>query len=120
MEEGEKKELCRQLGVTDSSLGFLLFIVAGVLLSFWSVTIQRRQLCLTIAGETEAAAATHDVFPMRRTSSALILGALVFFLLVALRARQEACRGGGRGGRQVGRRQPVGLDFGAGGGGFAL
>ena len=55
MEEEQKKTLCAQLGVVDDSLFFLLLIIAATLLSFWSVSLQRKGLCLTIQGETETA-----------------------------------------------------------------
>ena len=50
MEEEQKKTLCAQLGVVDDSLFFLLLIIAATLLSFWSVSLQRKGLCLTIQG----------------------------------------------------------------------
>lgn len=93
MEEAQKKELCRQLGITDSSIFFLILIILGILLSFWSVKIQRRQLCLTIQGETEEAAAAPDVYPIKHAASSLIVGALGFFLCLAFQAWKQACAG---------------------------
>lgn len=93
MEEAQKKELCKQLGITDSSLFFLVLIILGTLLSFWSVTIQRRQLCLTIEGETELAAAAPPIYPIKHASSALIVGSLGFFLCLAYRAWKDARAG---------------------------
>ena len=93
MEEEQKEELCRQLGVIDSSLFFQVLIILGILLSFWSVTIQRRQLCLTIQGETEEAAAAPDVYPIKHAASSLIVGALGFFLCLAYHAWKQACAG---------------------------
>lgn len=93
MEEAQKKELCRQLSITDGSLFFLLLLVFSILLSFWAVTIQRRQLCLTIQGETEAAAAAPPVYPIKHGASALVVGSLGFFLFLAYHAWREACAG---------------------------
>ena len=50
MEEEQKRRFCAQLGVVDDSLFFLLLIIAATLLSFWSVSLQRKGLCLTIQG----------------------------------------------------------------------
>ena len=44
----EEDALRQQLGIVDQSLGFLLILIASVLLSFYTVVIQRRGLCLTI------------------------------------------------------------------------
>lgn len=93
MEEDEKKTLCEQLGITDESLAFLILILLGVLLSFWSITIQRRQLCLTIQGKTEAAAEAPPVYPIKHAASALIVGSLGFFLCLAHQAWKKACAG---------------------------
>ena len=82
--------LCRQLGITDTSLGFLLIIIAATLLSYWSVVIQRRGLCLTIQDETEEAARLPNVYPIKRKASAMIIGALGFFLCLALSSAREA------------------------------
>lgn len=82
--------LCRQLGVTDASLGFLLVIIAATLLSYRAVRIQRDGLCLTIRGGAEEAAALPDVYPIRRKASAMIVGSLGFFLCLALNTAREA------------------------------
>lgn len=94
MGEEQKKALCAQLGVTDQSLGFLLLIIASVLLSLFSVVLQRRGLCLTIQGDTEGAAALPEVYPMKKTAGALVVGSLGFFLCLALDAWEQAKTGG--------------------------
>lgn len=48
----EKDTLCRSLRQVDTSLVFLVLILFSVLLSYWSVGIQRDQLCRTIQGRT--------------------------------------------------------------------
>ena len=95
MEEAQAQRalLEEQLATADQSLGFLLVLVASVLLSFWTVTVQRRGLCLTLAGEEEQAAALPDVLPARRTAGAMVIGSLGFFLCLALRAWEDARSG---------------------------
>ena len=57
------------------------------------MTVQRRGLCLTLAGEEEQAAALPDVLPARRTAGAMVIGSLGFFLCLALRAWEDARSG---------------------------
>lgn len=92
MEEEQKKTLCAQLGVVDDSLFFLLLIIAATLLSFWSVSLQRKGLCLTIQGETETAGQLPPIYPIRHKASAIIVGALGFFLCLALRTLERQKR----------------------------
>ena len=89
----EEDALRQQLGIVDQSLGFLLILIASVLLSFYTVVIQRRGLCLTISGDTEAAASLPDVYPIKRRASAMVVGSLGFFLCLALNAWQQAEKG---------------------------
>ena len=89
----EEDTLRQQLGIVDQSLGFLLILIASVLLSFYTVVIQRRGLCLTILGDTEAAASLPDVYPIKRRASAMVVGSLGFFLCLALNAWQQAEKG---------------------------
>lgn len=93
MEEEQKDTLCGQLGIIDESLGFLLIIVASVLLSLWSVVIQRKGLCLTIRGEPGAAGDLPDVYPIKRKAGAMVIGALGFFLCLALDTWNKAGAG---------------------------
>lgn len=93
MEETAKEGLCENLATVDRSLLFLILIIFATLLAFWSVVIQRRQLCLTVQGETEAAAAAPEVYPIKHASSAIVVGSLGFFLCLALRTAREAAQG---------------------------
>lgn len=90
----EKDMLCQQLAVTDESLRFLVLIILSVILSFWTVVIQREQLACAIEGKPEAAAP--PVFPIRRAASALVVGSLGFFLMLALQTCQTAAQGDDR------------------------
>ena len=86
----EEDTLRQQLGIVDQSLGFLLILIASVLLSFYTVVIQRRGLCLTILGDTEAAAGLPDVYPIKRRASAMVVGSIVFFMCLALNDWKQA------------------------------
>lgn len=89
-DEQASARLCSQLGVTDTSLGFLLLIIAATLLSLWSVVIQRKGLYLTILGQTEAVETLPPVYPIKHKASAIIVGALGFFLCLALDGLRQA------------------------------
>lgn len=86
MEEQQEQQLC----LINQSLTWLLVVVLGVLLSLWATLRQRAALCLAIAGETEAAAEAAEVYPIRNTSSVLIVLALTFFFLVTLCGGEQA------------------------------
>ena len=85
----EETVLREQLRTVDESLLFLLLIVLSVLLSYWGVRIQREGLCRTLQGDAEGAAALPRVFPIRLSASALVVGALGFFLCLALKTERE-------------------------------
>ena len=92
-ENGQKDVLCGQLDTVNESLLFLLLIIFSVLLSLWSVLIQRGQLVDTICGDTEAAAAAPPVFPIKCASGAIVIGALGFFLSLAMTTLESAAQG---------------------------
>ena len=92
-EQAQRAILEEQRSIVDQSLGFLLVLVASVLLSFWTVTVQRRGLCLILAGEGEQAAALPDILPVKRVAGAMVIGALGFFLCLALNTWEEARTG---------------------------
>ena len=85
-----QEELQEELKTVNQSLIFLVLIVFSVLLSLWGVLIQRRQLECTIAGNTDAVEALPPVFPIRHAAGSIIVGALGFFLCLALRTWHEA------------------------------
>ena len=88
----DRKTLCKQLGTVDTSLGFLLLIVAATLLSLWAVVLQRRGLCRAICG-AEDCEPLPPLYPIRHKASAIIVGSLGFFLCLALTTLQEARQG---------------------------
>ena len=93
MGEERRAELAGQLAVADESLGFLLAVAASVLLSLWALGVQRRGLALALAGEEAQAAALPGPLPARRAAGALLLGALGYFLSLALEGWEEARSG---------------------------
>ena len=87
----EQAELRGQLETVDRSLFFLTAVAASVLLSFWSVGIQRRELAGVISGCP--AEGLPEVFPIKLTAGALAAGALGFFFALALESLDKARRG---------------------------
>ena len=88
----ERNVLKEQLGTVNQSLFYLLLIILSVLLSFWSVLLQREQLEEALAGNPQKAAA-QDVFPIKLIASALVVSALGFFFCLALRSCRDAACG---------------------------
>ena len=101
MEEEEKQALCSQLETVDWSRFFLLVIIASVLLSYYSVEIGRKQLCLTLEGDGERVRALPDLFPIRVTAGALVVGSLGFFLCLAWKTWEKAAGGAEEGSARV-------------------
>lgn len=92
--KGETGRLKKDLETIETALGFLLLIIAGTLLSFRTVLRQREALCLTLAGEAQAAAEVGDVYAVRRVASAIFVGSTGYFLCQALSTWQTAQAGG--------------------------
>lgn len=82
----EQEQLCEQLAITDESLRFLIVIIAGVLLSFGATVIQRDALVAELCGNEPD---TSAVYPIRHTANSLIVGALGYFLCLAIRNWRE-------------------------------
>lgn len=87
----DQKILKEQLGTVNQSLFYLMLIILSVLLSFWSVLIQREQLEETLAGNTQKVVAS-DIFPIKLIASVLTVSALGFFFSLALRTCQDAAQ----------------------------
>ena len=88
----EQKILKEQLKTVNQSLFYLMLIILSVLLSFWSVLIQREQLEETLAGNSQKAAAP-DIFPIKLIASVLTVSALGFFFALAIRTCRDAAQG---------------------------
>lgn len=82
----EKETLCEQLSTVDQAVYFLVLIIAGVFLSFKATGVQREALCEVIQGEMPD---TSEVYPLRHTANALVVGALGFFLCLAIKTERE-------------------------------
>lgn len=80
----EQKILKEQLETVNQSTFYLILIILAVLLSFWSVLIQREQLKEALAGNVQKAT-VQDVFPLKFNASVLTVSALGFFFALALR-----------------------------------
>lgn len=88
----ERKNLKKQLGTVNQSIFYLMLIVLSILLSFWSVLIQREQLEEALAGNAQKAAVP-DIFPIKLIASVLVVSALGFFFCLSLRTCRDAARG---------------------------
>lgn len=88
----ERQALKEQLGTVNQSLFYLVLIILSVLLSFWSVLIQREQLEELLMGNSSKTAAP-DVFPIKLSASALVVSGLGFFFCLSLRACRDAACG---------------------------
>lgn len=84
-----EEDMEQALSTINTSLGFLLVIIAGLIFSFIATARQRESICCAIAGETEKAAALADVFPLRCKASALTIGASGFFLCLAIQGAKK-------------------------------
>lgn len=78
----ERQTLLEQLSTVDQSIWFIVAIVAGVFLSLKATASQGEALCAALEGRT----ADPQVYPLRHTANSLVIGALGFFLCLAMRA----------------------------------
>ncbi len=82
----ERETLWEQLSTVDQAIYFLVLIIAGVFLSFKATGVQREALCSAIRGETPDVS---EVYPLRHTANSLVVGALGFFLCLAIKTWRE-------------------------------
>lgn len=78
----------QQLSAVNQSLGFLLLIVFSVLLSFYALALQRRQLIYSQECP-EKLNELPPVFPIRLLAGAIVSGSLCFFLQLTLQSGRE-------------------------------
>lgn len=88
----ERLELKSALGTVNCSIRFLLLFFLGLLLSLFVLLIQRRQLCLTLAGEDTSS--FPSPYPFQHAAGGITLGGLVYFFLLAQRTYRDARSGG--------------------------
>lgn len=87
MEPEQKEQLCEQLDTIDTSLVFLVLLILSVVLSWKATAIQREGLCRILLGQSTQ---VPDVYPLRLSASAIVVGALVFFFLLSLNTQEQA------------------------------
>lgn len=71
-------ELRNQLAVIDQSQCYLLMIMASLVLSYYTINIQRQQLICT-AKDPALCKCLPETLPLQTTSSIMIIIALLFF-----------------------------------------
>lgn len=86
----QRQTLWEQLRTVDQSIWFIVAIIAGVFLSLNATAVQGDALCAAIGGRAGSAP---QVYPLRHTANSLVIGALGFFLCLAIRTWNEAGRG---------------------------
>ncbi len=87
----EQRALREALKVTDTSLIFFRLLIFGILLSFWSVLIQRDQLCSALSGGDPSPCPS--VYPLKHAAGGITVGCLGFFLCLAFQTWRSACQG---------------------------
>ena len=73
-----KKQLC----VIDQSMAYILLVIGAVILSYYSVSIQRKQLICSVT-QDECCKCLPDIFPIKCTSSIMIIISVCFFFNIA-------------------------------------
>lgn len=87
----DRSELKSALETVNCSIKFLLLFILGLLLSFYAILIQRRQLCLTLEGSSTDA--LPSPYPFQHAAGGITLGGLVYFFLLARQTYQTARSG---------------------------
>jgi len=88
----EERNIKEQLGTVNQSLFYLILIVLSVLLSIWSVLIQREQL-EEMLWENPQKKVMPDVYPIKLSASVLVVGALGFFFCLSLQTCRDVSQG---------------------------
>lgn len=87
--EMEEDILAGEARTLDDSLGYILAVIGSVLLSYKATALQRDGVCLALAGdEAGAREAQERVRRLRLLAGAVLIGALGYFLCLALRAAE--------------------------------
>ena len=88
----DRSELESALGTVNCSIKFLLLFILGLLLSFYAILIQRRQLYLSLEGASTDS--TPSPYPFQHAAGGITLGGLVYFFLLARQTYCDAQSGG--------------------------
>lgn len=75
-------ETQQQLHIIDTSLNYLIILIAAIILSYYSLTVQRQQLILSATGE-DLPSCLPNTFHIRLTSSSMVVVSLIFFYLLS-------------------------------------
>lgn len=87
----EEEILAGEARTLDDSLGYILAVIGSVLLSYQATALQRDGVCLALAGdEAGAQDAQARVRRLRLLAGAVLIGALGYFLCLALQAVEQA------------------------------
>ena len=84
----DRESLKKDLERVDLSLVFLLLIILSILLSYQAARAQRGQLRFLLSGGE--AGCCPSLFPIRYAASVIVVGALCFFLCLAVETQEEA------------------------------
>ena len=88
--EMEEDILAGEARTLDDSLGYILAVIGSVLLSYRATALQRVGVCLALAGDDAGAQdAQEQVRRLRLLAGAVLIGALGYFLCLALRAADQ-------------------------------
>ena len=85
----QENELCTQLETVDRSLFFLTLSVVSVLLSFWSVKLQRQSLAAALAG-CPTGSDEEEILPIKLIAGSLVTASLGFFFHLAIQSLHAA------------------------------
>lgn len=86
----EEDILAGEARTLDDSLGYILAVIGSVLLSYRATALQRVGVCLALAGDDAGAQdAQEQVRRLRLLAGAVLIGALGYFLCLALRAADQ-------------------------------
>lgn len=85
-------ELLKQLGIIDQSQWYILILAAATLLSYCTTDMQKQLLLCSAQPEENACDCVADPYPIQLTSSAMIIGALIYFYQLAGRRAVHAQR----------------------------
>ena len=83
------EEVKRQLAVIDSSQCCLLIIIGSILLSYYTVSLQKQQL-ICRATDPALCKCLPKTFPLQATSSIMVIVALAFFYHLSAESLEEA------------------------------
>lgn len=79
-------ELLEQLGVIEQSQWYIIVLAAATLLSHCTTQLQKQQLLCSALPQASGCDEITDPYPIQLTSSAMIIGALIYFYQLSAQA----------------------------------